>query len=82
MPHSQPASPPTEIFFQDHFLKELRYQAQLGNQAFSWFVYNSTLTSPQLVEVRWGGGGTGKGTFLLLAQEKQTGSHLLTQFFL
>ena len=52
---SQPASPPTEIFFQDHFLKELRYQAQLGNQAFSWFVYNSTLTSPQLVEVQWGG---------------------------
>ena len=31
--------------------------------------------------VMGGGGATGKGTFLLLAQEKQTGSHLLTQFF-
>ena len=26
------------IFFWDHFLKELRHQAQLGNQAFWWFV--------------------------------------------
>ena len=26
------------IFFGDHFLKELRHQAQLGNQAFWWFV--------------------------------------------
>ena len=31
---------------------------------------------------RGGGGETGNGTFLSLAQEKQTGSHLLTQFFL
>ena len=30
---------------------------------------------------RGGGGETGNGTFLSLAQEKQTGSHLLTQFF-
>ena len=35
-----------EFFFWDHFLKELRHQAQLGNQAFWWFVNNSILTSP------------------------------------
>ena len=51
-----------------HFPKELRHQAQLGNQAFWWLVNNSTLTSPDWLKCDWM--GTGKGTFLLLAQEK------------
>ena len=58
-------------FFLDHFLKELRYQVQLGNQAFWWFVYNSILTSPDWLKCDWM--GTGKGTFLLLAREKTNG---------
>ena len=56
-------------FFWDHFLKELRYQAQLGNQAFWWFVYNFILTSPDWLKCDWM--GTWKGTFLLLAREKR-----------
>ena len=80
VPHSQPASPPTEIFFQDHFLKELRYQAQLGNQAFSWFVYNSTLTSPQLVEVRWGGGHR-EGNIFVTCTRKTNGKSSINPIF-
>ena len=56
--------------FWDHFLKELRHQAQLGNQAFWWF-NNSTLTSPDWLKCDWR--GTGKETFLLLAREKTNG---------
>ena len=65
-------------FFWDHFLKELRHQAQLGNQAFWWF-NNSTLTSPDWLKCDWR--GTGKETFLLLAREKTMGSYLLTICF-
>ena len=36
-----------------HFPKELRHQAQLGNQAFWWFVNNSTLTSPDWLKCDW-----------------------------
>ena len=61
-------------FFWDHFLKELRYQAQLGNQAFWWFVYNFILTSPDWM-------GTGKGTFLLLAREKTNGKLSINPIF-
>ena len=66
------------IFFWDNFLKELRHQAQLGNQAFWWFVY-SILTSPDWLKCDWM--GTGKGTFLLLAREKTNGKLSINPIF-
>ena len=64
----------------DHFLKELRHQALLSNQAFWWFVNNSTLTSPDWLKCDWR--GTGKETFLLLAQEKTNGKLSINPMFL
>ena len=61
----------SQNFFWDHFLKELRHQAQLGNQAFWWHIANSSLTSLDWLKCDWR--GTGKGTFLLLAREKTNG---------
>ena len=66
-------------FFWDPFLKELRHQAQLGNQAFWWFVNNSILTSPDWLKCDWM--GTGKGTFLLLAREKTNGKLSINPIF-
>lgn len=66
-------------FFWDHFLKELRHQAQSGNQAFWWFVNNSILTSPDWLKCDWM--GTGKGTFLLLAREKTNWKLSINPFF-
>ena len=66
-------------FFQDHFPKERRHQAQLGNQAFQGFVNNSTLTSPNWLKCDWR--GTGKGTFLLLGREKMNGKLSVNLFF-
>ena len=65
-------------FFWDHFLKKLRHQAQLGNQAFWWF-NNFTLTSP----TGWSavGGGQRRKHFCYLREKKQMGSYLLTICF-
>ena len=76
LPMSLPAS---RNFFWDHFLKELRHQAQLGNQAFWWFVNNSILISPDWLKCDWM--GTGKGTFLLLAREKTNGKLSVNPIF-
>ena len=67
-----------EIFW-DHFLKELKHQAQLGNQAFWWHVDNSSLTSPDWLYCDWR--RTGKGTFLSLAREKTSGKLSIILFF-
>ena len=66
-------------FFWDHFLKELRHQAQSGNQAFWWFVNNSILTSPDWLKCD--GWGQGREHFCYLREKKQMRSYLLTLFF-
>ena len=65
-------------FFWDHFLKELRHQAQLGNQAF-WYL--TILPSPPPTGRSAIGGGRGRKHFCYLREKKQMGSYLLTLFF-
>ena len=62
----------------DHFLKELRHRAQLGNQAFWWFVNNSTPPPTGWSAI---GGGQGGEHFCYLREKKQMGSYLITLFF-
>ena len=63
----------------DHFLKELRHRAQLGNQAFWWIVNNSTPPPTGWSAI---GGGQGGEHFCYLREKKQMGSYLITLFFL
>ena len=77
---SQPVRP-LKIFFQVHFLK-LRYQAQLGNQAFLWFVYNSILTSPNWLKCNGGGGGEDKeGNIFVTCTRKTNGKSSINPIF-
>ena len=79
--HNPKIGPLTDCrnFFWDHFPKELRHQAQLGNQAFWGFVNKFTLTSPDWLKCDWR--GTGKGTFLSLGREKINGKLSVNLFF-
>ena len=65
-------------FFWDHFLKELRHQAQLGNQAFWWREQFFT-HHPRLVEVYLEGDREGN-IFVTCVGKKQMRSYLLPFF--